>query len=97
MSKFLVDLGDRVGSTAVQAFAGALASASLLGIGDWKTAVVAAGSAAALAAFKALGVVAASAKPVVQTEVSQTVARVEVDTEGVAKAIGNKLLSNINK
>lgn len=82
--KFLVDLGDRVGSTAVQAFAGSLASASLLGVGDWKAATVAAGSAALLAAVKVFGVQAA--KPADPTAVA-----VRVDEQAVVKAIGDKL------
>lgn len=92
MNKFLVDLGDRVGSTAVQAFAGSLGSVALLGAGDWKTAIATAAGAALFAVVKVLGVSAAQAKPAVQTEVTQVVATAKVDAESVAKALGNKLL-----
>lgn len=84
MSKFLVDLGDRVGSTAVQAFAGSLGSVALLGAGDWKSAVLTACGAAVFAAVKVLGVQAASAKPVL-VQVAKT------DEQAVVKAIGDKL------
>lgn len=84
MRKFLVDLGDRVGSTAVQAFAGSLASASLVGLGDWKTAAVTALGSALFAAVKVLGVQAA--KPSNPTE-----AAVQVDEQAIVKALGTKL------
>jgi hypothetical protein len=91
MNKFLVNFGDRVGSTAVQAFAGSLGSVALLGAGNWKAAVVTALGAALFAAVKVLGVSAAQAKPAVQTEVAQVVATAKVDANDVAKAIGAKL------
>lgn len=84
MSKFLVDLGDRVGSTAVQAFAGSLGSVALLGAGDWKTAVATAAGAALFAAVKVLGVTAAQVKP-------QLVQVAKVDEASVVRAIGEKL------
>lgn len=88
MPNFLVDLGDRVGSTAVQAFAGSLGAASLLSLGDWKTAVVTAAGAALFAAVKALGVAAAQAKTQFLPAVEKTA---QADEQAVVKAIGEKL------
>lgn len=95
MSSFWKNLGDRVGSTAVQAFAGSLGSVALLGAGDWKSAVLTAAGAALFAAVKVLGVTAASVQPALQTEVNQVVSTVKVDADDVAKAIGNKLSAKV--
>lgn len=84
MANFVTDLADRVGSTAVQAFAGSLGAASLLGLGDWKTAAVTALGAALFAAVKVLGVSAASVQP-------QLVSVAKTDERAVVKAIGDKL------
>jgi hypothetical protein len=94
-SSFWTNLGDRVGSTAVQAFAGSLGSVALLGFGDWKSAVVTAAGASLFAVVKVLGVTAASVKSPVQAEVAQAVPVLEVDADNLVKAIGNKLLPSV--
>lgn len=91
MNKFLVDLADRVGSTAVQSFAGSMtaitATGTLGSLADWRYAAVSAGSAAVFALVKVLGVSAASKTPAVV----QNGGAVTVDEGRLVQALADKL------
>jgi hypothetical protein len=91
VNKFLVDLADRVGSTAVQSFAGSLtaltATGTLGALADWKAAAITAGAAALLSLAKALGVAASQSTPAVV----QSGGSVTIDEEALVKALGQKL------
>jgi hypothetical protein len=85
MPKVFIDFIDRVGSTAVQAFVGALGAAEISGLGDVRSAVIAAVGAALVAVVKVLGVQAATASAAITAPV------VQADTETVVRAIAAKL------
>jgi hypothetical protein len=83
MRKTIVDFADRVGSTFAQAFVGSLGAAQIVGLGDVKSALVAAVGAAIVAVVKVVGVQAAA--------LNSPAATVAVDD--VVKSIAAKLQS----
>lgn len=87
VKKALIDFVDRVGSTAVQAFVGALGAAEISGLGDLKSAVIAAVGAALVATVKVVGIQAASAA----STLDEPTATADVNT--VVQAIAQKLKS----
>jgi hypothetical protein len=81
--KALVDFADRVGSTFVQAFAGVLGAAEITGLGDLKSALIAAVGAALIAVVKVIGAQAAS--------FTSNAPAVQASTDDVVKLIAAKL------
>jgi hypothetical protein len=91
MNSFVKNLVDRVGSTVLQTFAGSMTAVAATGtVGsfiDWRTALVSAGVAGALALAKVLGVSASTST----AAVVQSGGAVTIDETALVKALGAKL------